>query len=188
MEILDIVDENGNPTGETVERNKAHSEGIRHRTSHVWLVRKAKDKITGEDVVEVLLQKRSANKDSHPGEWDISSAGHIPSGCEFRESAIRELKEELGISVKESELVEAGILNIGSDNVFHGKPFHDRQVSKVFVLEKDLPVSEFTVQESELSEVRWFEINKLIEDTKEGRMGTCLRAEELTMVKNTFRI
>lgn len=38
MELLDIVDENGCPTGETVERETAHRKGIRHRTSHVWLV------------------------------------------------------------------------------------------------------------------------------------------------------
>ena len=41
MELLDIVDENGKPTGETVERKTAHSEGIRHRTAHVWIVRKS---------------------------------------------------------------------------------------------------------------------------------------------------
>ncbi len=40
-ELLDIVDENGKPTGETVERKTAHSEGIRHRTAHVWIVRKS---------------------------------------------------------------------------------------------------------------------------------------------------
>lgn len=40
MEYLDIVDEVGNPTGEIVEREYAHRHGIRHRTSHVWLLRK----------------------------------------------------------------------------------------------------------------------------------------------------
>ena len=29
MEILDVVDENGNPTGETVERTVAHKTGVR---------------------------------------------------------------------------------------------------------------------------------------------------------------
>ena len=33
MEILDVVDETGAPTGETVERTEAHREGVRHRTS-----------------------------------------------------------------------------------------------------------------------------------------------------------
>ena len=39
MEILDVVDETGAPTGETVERTEAHREGVRHRTSHVWIAR-----------------------------------------------------------------------------------------------------------------------------------------------------
>ena len=40
MELLDIVDENGIPTGKTIERKIAHSEGIRLRTAHVWIIRK----------------------------------------------------------------------------------------------------------------------------------------------------
>ena len=36
MEFLDVVDESGNPTGETVSRSDAHRKGIAHRTSHVW--------------------------------------------------------------------------------------------------------------------------------------------------------
>ena len=40
MELLDVVDENGIPTGETVERSIAHAKGVRHRTSHVWLLRR----------------------------------------------------------------------------------------------------------------------------------------------------
>ena len=40
MEYLDIVDENGIPSGETVSREEAHRLGVQHRTSHVWIVRK----------------------------------------------------------------------------------------------------------------------------------------------------
>ncbi len=39
IELLDICDEQGNPTGETVERDIAHRDGILHRTAHVWIVR-----------------------------------------------------------------------------------------------------------------------------------------------------
>ena len=90
-EIFDIVDENGQPTGETVTRSKAHAEGIRHRTAHIWVVPENGDK------TEVLLQKRAMNKDSFPGRYDTSSAGHIQAGDEPLESAVRELSEELGI-------------------------------------------------------------------------------------------
>ena len=38
-EMLDIVDDNGQPTGEVIDRVTAHREGIPHRTSHVGLGR-----------------------------------------------------------------------------------------------------------------------------------------------------
>lgn len=56
-EILDIVDDNGQPTGEVIDRVTAHREGIPHRTSHVWLVRMKDSRL------QVLLQKRSEEKD-----------------------------------------------------------------------------------------------------------------------------
>ena len=92
MEYLDIVDERGNPTGETVSREEAHKNGILHRTAHVWVIRNADGR------TEVLLQKRSDEKDSFPGMYDTSSAGHIPAGEEPLPSALRELSEELSIN------------------------------------------------------------------------------------------
>ena len=61
MEILDIVDDNGIPTGKTVERKTAHREGIQHRTAHLWIARKKGGNI------ELLLQKRCMEKDSFAG-------------------------------------------------------------------------------------------------------------------------
>ena len=68
MEIFDIVDEKGIPTGETIERTQAHEKGVRHRTAHIWIVREQDGK------AQLLLQKRSAEKDSFPGRFDTSSA------------------------------------------------------------------------------------------------------------------
>lgn len=44
-EFLDIVNENGLPTGQIVERSIAHLKGIWHRTSHVWLVRRKQEAV-----------------------------------------------------------------------------------------------------------------------------------------------
>ena len=52
----------------------------------------------------VALQKRSPNKDTFPGRWDISAAGHIESGDESRPTAVRELAEELGVICAEGDL------------------------------------------------------------------------------------
>ena len=81
--MLDVVDMNGNPAGETVSRDIAHAEGVPHRTSHVWLVRMKEDRL------QILLQKRSEDKDSYPGCCDISSDGAIRlrSKCLFATAA-----------------------------------------------------------------------------------------------------
>ena len=57
MEILDIVDDNGIPTGKTVDRVTAHREGIQHRTAHLWIARRR------DGQIELLLQKRCMEKD-----------------------------------------------------------------------------------------------------------------------------
>ena len=52
-------------------KQQAHEDGNFHRTAHVWII---------NDKNELLLQKRSASKKSHPNCWDISGAGHIRAG------------------------------------------------------------------------------------------------------------
>ena len=101
-----MVNEYGEPTGKTVDRETAHLEGVRHRTAHLWLLRNKDGRI------EILLQKRALTK-SFPGCYDISSAGHIPAGDDYRESAVRELKEELGVKAEESDLIYCGFTSAG---------------------------------------------------------------------------
>lgn len=179
MELLDIVDENGIPTGAVVSREKAHAEGIRHRTSHVWLARKRNGKI------EILLQKRCIAKDSWPGCYDISSAGHIPTGVDFIPSALRELREELGVEAAEEELIFCGNRHICADSMFHGQPFHDRQYSRVFALWRDQEA--FRLQKEEIDSVRWMELEACLEAVRQNTIAHCIYPEELEMVKAALR-
>lgn len=179
IEYLDIVDEKGQPTGEIVERTVAHANGIRHRTSHVWLLRKKNEHL------EILLQKRCEMK-SFPGCYDISSAGHIPTGVDFAPSAIRELKEELGHNALEEELVYCGDRTVIWDDVFDGKPFHDRQISRVFALWCDKDEDAFVLQEEEVSAVLWMNFEILLQAVKENTIPHCINPEELLMVKNAI--
>lgn len=176
MEQLDVVDKNGNPTGKTVERTIAHREGIWHRTSHVWLVRKKEGRL------EVLLQKRSRDKDSYPGCYDISSAGHIPAGCGYEESAIRELQEELGIKAECEELHFCGRRLVFHDEVFYGEPFIDRQVSNVYLLWRDLDAEQFQIQKEELESVCWMELEACISMVEHQTEKNCIALEEIRMV------
>ena len=178
MEMLDIVDENGHPTGVVKERTKVHEDGDLHRTSHVWIVRDTKDGL------EVLLQKRSDNKDSFPGCYDTSSAGHIPAGQSFLESALRELHEELGIKVNGDRLEEKGMQRVISENIFHGKVFKDNQISKVYRAKiNDLDIDKINLQEEEVESVIWMNLKKCIEAVKNNSIKHCMHIEELEMIK-----
>ena len=175
-EFLDIVDENGQPTGEIVDRETAHAKGILHRTSHVWLARRKNGK------VQILLQKRAKHKSSFPGCYDISSAGHIPAGDSYKISALRELEEELGVQAEEKELIYCGDRKIIWDDVFFGKPFHDRQISRVFLLWLDREEREFKLQESEVDSVLWMDFDQCYDGVKNDLFRNCIALEELEII------
>ena len=174
-EWLDIVDENREPTGGIVERSIAHREGIRHRTAHVWLARIRDGK------VQVLLQKRSLEKDSHPGCFDMSSGGHIPAGVDYVPSAIRELEEELGVKTGGEELLYCGTRRFYRKDWFHGRPFVDNQVSRVYLLWKDPEC--FSLQETEVDQVCWMDFEACKRAVEENTIKHCIALEELQMIE-----
>jgi len=180
MEYIDIVNELGEPTGKIVDRQTAHKEGLMHRTSHVWILRRKKDKI------EVLLQKRCMEKESFPGCFDISSAGHIPASFGFRESAIRELNEELGVHAKEEDLIEVGYRISDTHSEFHGIPYNNIEYAKVFVLWLDLEESDFVLQKEEVECVKWFEYNECLTSIKEKKLENCINLMEFEMLKRVY--
>ena len=177
MEILDICNEEGIPTGKTVDRETAHREAIRHRTAHVWIMRNQNGRI------QVLLQKRSMNKDSFPGMYDTSSAGHIPAGDEPKESACRELQEELGITASETDLIPVGKFRIRYDEVFRGKMFRDNEVTFVYIL--NLPVTDemITVQEEEIESTAWFDLKEVFDECMAGSTRFCVDPDGLKLLK-----
>lgn len=177
MEILDIVDENGVPTGAVVDRTKAHELGILHRTAHVWIVREKHEKL------QILLQKRSDNKDSFPGCFDISSAGHIPAGVDYIPSALRELKEELGQDAEPEQLIYCGQRRFQFKQTFHGNLFHDNQVSNIYMLWLDKEPEEFILQKEEVAEVRWFDFEECLHNVEQNKIPHCIYMEELKMIE-----
>ena len=174
------MDEKGCPTGEIVEREHAHTHGIRHRTAHLWLVRKK------DGAIQLLLQKRAAHKESYPGCYDISSAGHIPAGVDYKPSAIRELKEELGIDADESGLIFCGDRDIVKDECFDGKPFHDRQHSRVFFMWLDVPEDGFSVDKNEVESVCWMDFEQCCLGVENNLFPNCIAQEELQMLKDAL--
>lgn len=178
MEIFDIVDEYGIPTGETVERSHAHAEGIRHRTAHIWIARKVMGKW------QVLLQKRSSTKDSFPGRYDTSSAGHIQAGDEPLESAIRELGEELGIVAEPEQLSFAGTFQIKYEKEFYNKLFRDNEIAFVYVYMGEVDIDKISVQEEEVECVEWFDLDETYNECIAHNQKFCVPLKGLEIARD----
>ncbi|SEF66878.1 8-oxo-dGTP diphosphatase [Eubacterium ruminantium] len=211
MELLDIINEDGSKTGIVRERTVAHRFGSMHATVHMWIMRKnveddqnrtesvknacgnstdAGGEVSGQkgsyDSWDVLLQKRSANKDSNPGCYDISSAGHISAGKEPLPSAVRELGEELGIKAVPEDFLYVGSRIKKSNKEFYGKPFIDNQLSYVYIYKGEVEADKLKLQESEVEAVVWMPLDEVLTMLEDPAFPNCIYAEELLMLKKAL--
>jgi isopentenyldiphosphate isomerase len=146
-ELVDIVDRNGQPTGKTCLKSEAHKHGWLHPTIHVWFY---------TDGGQILLQLRKEDKETFPNLWDVSVAGHIASAETALHSAIREINEEIGITVTTQKLTK-----IGSHISKHQHPngIIDYEYHHVFLCKLNQPLHKLTPQEEEVSKLQLISIS-----------------------------
>lgn len=143
MELVDVLTDTGAPTGMVKEKRAVHRDGDWHRAAHVWVV-------AGDG--RVLLQRRAPVKESWPGLWDISVAGHVSAGEGPLEAVIREAEEELGLRIAPGELTHLGTLQYSyslRDDYIENE-FHD-----VYLLRRDVDLSTLTLDPLEVAAVEY---------------------------------
>ena len=94
---------------------------------------------------EFLMQKRVESKG---GDWG-ETGGHPKSGETPIEGIITEVKEELGLDFSKENFIEY-------DSGCDGKDCY-----KMYFVTKDININDITIQQEELSEVRWFTMDEL---------------------------
>lgn len=177
MELLDVLAGDGSRSGSVSERGVVHREGSLHATAHVWVVRKEESGGYG-----LLLQKRSHKKESFPGCYDISAAGHVAAGDDSIHTALRELEEELGIQAGESQLAYVGECWSRYQGAFHGKPFSNNEKSSVYLYQEPVDIRDLHLQEAEVGEVLWMDAAQCLESVTNGRILNCIDLDELSMI------
>jgi isopentenyldiphosphate isomerase len=95
-EVFDVVNESDVVVGREFRR-EIHRRGLLHRAIHIFWLR-------GDG--RLCLQRRSYAKDNCPGLLSSSCAGHVDSGETYLGAAVRELREELGVDVSPTALLE----------------------------------------------------------------------------------
>ena len=101
-ELFALLDADGEPTGAVKQRWQVHRDGDWHGALHIWVGG------VGEDGVPfVLLQRRSATKDTFANALDVAVGGHLRAG-ETLDESLREAEEELGLPVTPADAVRLG--------------------------------------------------------------------------------
>ena len=141
MEEFDIYDINRNRTGRTAFRGDALKNGEFRLVVHVCIF---------NSYGELLIQKRQSTKNTWAGLWDVSVGGGALVGETSQEAAERETAEEIGLAIDLH-----GIRPRMTVNFRWG--FND-----VYIIQKDVSLSDLTLQEDEVSDVRWAALEDIL--------------------------
>lgn len=151
-EYFDILDEQGNPTGGKCSRFEAHSQGLWHKTVHIYLFHKVNDKI------EFLVHLRSKTKDLNPNTWDTRFGGHLKAGESIEDALVTEIKDEIGLELK-------------SDNFIKGETrkrdkFPNREFTSVYYYNYNDDINKLKFDDGEVQAVKWMVPEDIIESMK----------------------
>ena len=142
MELIDIVNENNEFTGQIEEREIAYEKGLWRRTVSCWIM---------NEKGEILLQKRSSNKKKNPNKW-AKTGGQVDSGESVENAIFREVKEELGIEIPKNQIKIYDI---------HKSNDKTKRFSYNFIFKVNYKINEYTLQKEEVSDVKYVTIEEM---------------------------
>ena len=173
VEFLNLIDSEARLTSVAKPRSLVHRDGELHPAVHIWIIKR---KDMG---IYVLLQKRSHDKNIHPDCYDVSAAGHVAQGEEFRSTAVRETAEELGLKIHGSRLELIGLHR----NQYISGDINDNELRAIYLCREEVDADRLVLQSAEVSDVCWAEIDELLAVMHDGDFKHCLDLEELAMIK-----
>lgn len=102
---------------------------------------------------EFLIQKTSKSR----GSIHATTGGHVEYGSNFLDSVINEVKEELGIDIRDEKIEELYTY------------IWEMYYQKVYYLKKDIDIKNITIEKEEVEYIKWLskeEINELINNNE----------------------
>lgn len=140
-----VVDDNDNVLAE-VPRDELTTD-MRWRNTGVYIF---------NDQGEILLARRHPSKNMHPDMWGPSASGTVEVGETYEQNIIKEIKEELGITVEQLKYCGSHCIDHGTAKRFTG----------MFKAVWNGTIDRITLEADEVSEVRWTPLEELITDIK----------------------
>ena len=156
-ELIDVFDENNNHLGIQMMKSEVHKKNLWHRAAHIWIY---------NSKGEILLQLRDKKKWLFPDMWDISAAGHVGANESPVVSAIREIKEEIGLDVEERDLDFIEVRKKESRKDSDNKEIKINEFYYVYFLKYDNDITSLKLQDGEVSAIRSLPIKKIEEELR----------------------
>lgn len=154
-ELFDVLLADGTATGQAKARSAVHRDGDWHRSLHVWV---AGFDDSGQPFL--LLQRRGKDKDVAPGILDATVGGHFRTG-ETLDQVVREVDEEIGVSVTVADLWRLGtrvsVIEAPSSGIV------DRELQEVYLLRDDRPLTGYRPNAAEVDELVQVSLPALLE-------------------------
>lgn len=164
-ERVDILDAQGEKTGEVAWKSEAHRLGLWHRCFHCWILSPE----TSPGGPYLFVQRRAAEKETWPNRLDVTVGGHLGAGEEALDG-LREIEEELGLTLHADELISIGTRRAELE-IPAGL---DREFQEVFLLVRSLSPEDLRLQEEEVAAV----VRLRLDDVEALYEGTEIPAEE----------
>ena len=143
-ELWDVYDINKNKTGKIAERGVTKLQNGEYHIAVEAVIINSKG--------DILISKRAAYK-KYGLMWELNG-GSILKGETSIEGMIRELKEELGITV------------ISEDAIFFKEVRREREesyIKELWLFRKDIEIEEITFPDGESIEAKWVTIDQFVD-------------------------
>lgn len=173
-EKFDVLNELGEFTEKIATREDCHKNGLWHRAVYAFII---------NDNGNILLQKRSSNKKLWPNMWDVTVGGHVLAGEFGRQALIRETKEELGININDNDIKYL----LGSTSINKQGNIINKHYNECYIITKNINISDIHIQKEELSEIRYFSKDELLNRIKNNFDGLTTKTGAWNFLKQILQ-
>jgi isopentenyldiphosphate isomerase len=105
---------------------------------------------------------RAKEKDLYPDMWDVSAAGHVSAGEDPITSALREVKEEIGLKLKKEDLDYWMTKRVK----WRYEEIVNNEFCYAYLHEFDKDINQLKLQKEEVQKIQFLPIGNLEEDLR----------------------
>ena len=156
MEIWDLYTKDGQPTGRTHRRGDPLPTGFYHPGVHVW-IKNSKG--------QYLMSQRATDRPTFPLKWECVG-GSMLAGEDSLTGAIREVREELGITLDPNQ---GKLLFTEARDVVAGVPFYDYMYFWLFRYDGNFSLEDASTPE--VAQAKWMTVEEIQEFQVNGKLA-----------------